>query len=90
MLENTIGGYNSITVEQSVANIMSEKHDYTLLPMWILSYKYRNKNYTFAINGVTGKVFGEIPISKAKLGLTFAGVGASIFAVLSILGGLLL
>ena len=90
VLENTIGGYNSISVNQSVANILSEKHDYTLLPIWILNYKYRGKNYTYAINGVTGKVFGEVPLSKARLGLTFAGIGASIFAILSMLGGLFL
>ena len=90
LLKNTIDGYDSVTPSISRAKILEENHDYALLPIWILNYKYRKKNYTFAVNGITGKCFGEIPLSKVKLGITFAGISAIAFGIISILGGILL
>jgi len=37
------------------------------MPVWILNYKYLGKTYTFAMNGQTGKVAGEPPVSRVKL-----------------------
>lgn len=91
VLLNTVDGYNGgVNIRDSHSNILKQSHDYTLLPVWILDYKYRGKDYTFAVNGVTGKAFGEIPMSKPKLWLTFAGVTASVVALLSLIGGLFL
>jgi len=38
-----------------------------LLPVWVLAYRYRGKLYRFLVNGQTGQVGGEVPISWAKL-----------------------
>ena len=38
----------------------SEAH-YALLPVWMLTTKWRDKNYLFAMNGQTGKFVGELP-----------------------------
>lgn len=35
---------------------------YIMLPVWLLNIRYKNKNYTFAINGQTGKLVGNVPI----------------------------
>ena len=35
---------------------------YIMLPVWMVNIKYNNKLYTFAMNGQTGKVFGEVPL----------------------------
>jgi hypothetical protein len=40
--------------------------NYALLPVWFLSYKYRNKYYYFAMNGQTGEVAGQVPVSPVK------------------------
>lgn len=91
VLLNTVSGYNGgVIIKDSHTSVKKQSHDYTLLPVWILDYKYKGKDYTFAVNGATGKAFGEIPISKAKLWFTFAGVTASIVAFLSLIGGLFL
>ena len=91
VLLNTISGYNGgVRVKNSKSDILKHNHDYTLLPVWILDYKYKGKDYTFAVNGVTGKAFGEIPISKTKLWITFASVTAGIVALLSLIGGMVL
>jgi len=43
---------------------------HVLLPVWLASYRYSNKVYNFMVNGQTGKVKGEAPISWWKVALT--------------------
>ncbi|MBQ8877141.1 MAG: hypothetical protein IJ029_00285 [Lachnospiraceae bacterium] len=45
-------------------------YKYLLLPVWISSYKYKDKVYQFMVNGQTGKVSGKTPISIPKVILT--------------------
>ncbi len=91
VLLDTVSGYNGgVRIVNSHSNILKQSHDYTLLPVWILDYKYRGKDYTFAVNGITGKTFGEIPLSKPKLWLTFAGVTAALATILALFLGELL
>lgn len=49
-------------------------YKYLLLPVWISSYKYKDKVYQFMVNGQTGKVSGKTPISIPKVIITIAGV----------------
>lgn len=36
---------------------------YVLLPVWMLNIKYKGKMHLFAMNGQTGKIIGNIPVS---------------------------
>lgn len=54
---------------------------YLLLPVWISSFQYKGKVYHFMINGQTGKVSGETPISWAKVTI----VVLAVLAILAIL-----
>ena len=49
-------------------------YKYLLLPVWISSYKYKDKVYQFMVNGQTGKVSGKTPISIPKVIITVAGI----------------
>lgn len=53
--------------------VKSQKSDQTfkhiLLPIWLASYKYKNKIYRFVINGQNAKVYGEKPIAWWKIAL---------------------
>lgn len=42
---------------------------HVLLPVWLLSYTYGGKNYQVAVNGATGKISGEYPLSWIKIGI---------------------
>ena len=53
------------------------KYKLTLLPIWISSYSYKNKSYTFMINGQTGKVSGRSPLSLIKI-LLLSGLGIAL------------
>lgn len=63
---------------------MQWKH--LLLPLWVVAYRYSGKTYRIVINGQTGKVDGEAPLSWAKiLGLVLCivlVVGAIVAGVL--------
>ncbi|MDR1891920.1 MAG: hypothetical protein LBQ48_02755 [Oscillospiraceae bacterium] len=66
----------------TVYNRMTVK--YALLPIWMITYLYGGKIYTYAMNGQTGKAFGILPLSKAKLAALFGGVAAAVFIALFI------
>ena len=40
--------------------------EYVLLPIWFLNTNFEGKKYSYAVNAQTGKVVGEIPLSKPK------------------------
>jgi hypothetical protein len=46
---------------------MTYKH--VLFPVWIASYRFRGKVYHFLINGQTGEVQGQAPISWIRVAL---------------------
>ncbi len=40
--------------------------EYAFLPVWFMTFQYKNKPYTMMVNGQTGKVVGTIPERKGK------------------------
>lgn len=42
---------------------------HVLLPVWLLTYTYGAKNYQVAVNGHTGKITGEYPVSWLKVAI---------------------
>lgn len=66
-------------------SIIDPKWKHILLPVYVSSYMYRGKRYNFLVNGQTGEVQGEAPLSWLKIfGLALGIVG--IVAVLIFLG----
>ena len=74
LLSDTVNGYASVDSKKTDLTLTRSRWDYTLMPIWILTYKRKGKNYTYAMNGSTGKVYGELPVSALKLGLFSAAV----------------
>ena len=52
-----------------------------LLPVWLSSYRYREKAYSFMVNGESGKVAGRAPLSALKIAMLVTG-GIALFALL--------
>lgn len=69
-----------------VANIQfSTSHSsitfkYLMLPLWLSSFRFKKKTYQFMVNGQTGKVGGQSPLSVVKI--TFAVLLVLIVAAL--------
>jgi predicted RNA-binding Zn-ribbon protein involved in translation (DUF1610 family) len=55
--------------------------DLCLLPIYILSYRYQDKLCRFLINGQTGKLAGDKPVSGARIGIA-VGVVLGIIALI--------
>ena len=89
LLRNTVTGYSTVVDVQDQMKVLKSHWEYSLLPIWILTYRGRHgKSYTYAMNGHTGKVYGELPVSWWKLGALFGSVSLVLTAVLTWIGGL--
>ncbi|MDR1642167.1 MAG: hypothetical protein LBT59_20955 [Clostridiales bacterium] len=75
-----ITGFEHVSTVGKNIEIKKVKVTYALLPVWILSAKYKKRRYSFVLNGQTGKFVGELPVSSAK----FALYVLLVFAVLSL------
>lgn len=49
---------------------------YILLPVWMLNTRYKDKIYTFAMNGQTGKMIGKLPVCGKQSLKWFAIIAA--------------
>ncbi len=89
-LEKTVRGYTSVKTVSSGMRVADGNCKYALYPVWLLTIKHKNKDYTFAMNGQTGKFVGNIPTDKKRALLTGAvigaGIGVALFIILSVLG----
>lgn len=56
---------------------------HVLLPVWIAAYRYQGNSYRFLVNGETGEVSGESPLSWWKI---FFTVALLLFFVLTVAG----
>ncbi len=81
LLRDTAPGYNVFDVRNLDVAILSSHWEYSLMPIWMLTYKKKDKTYVYAMNGSTGKLYGELPVSIPKLLLLFGGVLLAAFIV---------
>ena len=56
-----------------------------LLPVYTFNVGYKGVKYTFAMNGQTGKVVGDIPTDTGRSLLRRWGTFAAVFAVIMLL-----
>ena len=84
-----IHGYDNVRAEDSNIQLSNTKTTYALYPVWILNTKWRDKNYRFAVNGQTGKVAGDLPVSPLKFTMFwfifFAVITGAVFGIGAIL-----
>ena len=93
-----ISGYNNVTVVESNLQLSNTNAQYALYPVWILNTKWREKAFRFAVNGQTGKIAGDLPVSAGKFMLfwsiflvAFAAIGLGVgFGIENILAGTLI
>lgn len=89
LLENSATGYTHLSKAQTSINIDDQQSNYVLLPIWLVTYNNHSgddKVYYYAMNGQSGKVSGELPISYKRLGMT-AGIIFAVLLVLFLIGG---
>ncbi len=82
LLRGTVVGYDTVTAQSSSVKLQTGEIRYAMLPVWILSTKYRGKVYKFAMNAQTGRFVGELPVSWRK----FWGIFGIITAAITVIG----
>ncbi len=88
-LRDSISGYSTVTYNTKQTNPACQKAYYTLLPVWMVCYDYKQSEHTFAMNGQTGKIVGTPPLSKGKIAAWFAGISGGLFAAMQLVTFLL-
>lgn len=86
IFRESITGYSRVNVLDKQFGITNINWKHAMLPMWFLTFKYKEKLYYFAMNGQTGKYGGILPINKGKLALFSFGlplIAALILALLA-------
>lgn len=93
-MRSTINGYSSTSVHRQWTDVKQKNAYYTLLPIWLICYDYKDSEHIFAMNGQTGKIVGKPPLSWKKILLWFGGITGGVFFLLEILtlltGGVLM
>lgn len=84
-ISSTVSGYSTVHFTNKDIDTTVKNVDYCLLPVWVVHYDYNRLEYTFAMNGQTGKVVGKPPISKLKVTAWFAGISSVSFLSLKII-----
>lgn len=82
-LLNTVSGYDSETVTSREVNIDYKDTSYALFPVWLLNTKWKDRNFLFGINGQTGKLAGDLPVSWGKFWAFFLSIFTGSTLVLS-------
>lgn len=67
LLDSTLLGYSSVMMSRHLVNMNEGEQEYVMYPMWVLTTKYEDKNYFFAMNGQTGKFVGDLPADPRKV-----------------------
>lgn len=80
-----LAGYSSVYPKSKKFTIQNEQSSYAFLPVWLLSTKWKDKNYLFAMNGQTGKFIGDLPIDKGKKNRYFWKIALISTAIITVI-----
>lgn len=85
-MRKTVVGYQTCTVCQKSFKMHRGEVKYALLPVWMLHTKWNGKDFLFAMNGQTGKLIGDLPISWGKFCGLVGGIFLTAFILLCMFG----
>ena len=77
----TVTGYTTVNTENVNIQLSNAKAKYALLPVWLMTTKWNNQIYLFAMNGQTGKFVGNLPTDMSAFFKWFAGIAGAVAAV---------
>ena len=85
----TLPHMDRVTVASSNVNVCNARYWYVLYPVWILNTTWNGEKFTFAMNGQSGKLVGNLPMDKKQfwIGVSVRGgiIGLVIYLLLWII-----
>lgn len=88
-IESTLH-YDTYDVSRSSVELLEKSAKYALLPVWMLTTRWNDETYMFAMNGQTGRMIGDLPSSKGQIAKYFFGISGAVFAIFGIIGSMLI
>lgn len=90
VLRGTVdGGYATIVKKHASVSTSNGVTKYALYPVWLLNTTYDGKKYTFAMNGQTGKMVGNLPLDKKRFKKVSLLLGSGLTALFFVLSCIL-
>ena len=80
-MQRQVSGYETCIPVGKDAQLRRGTVRCALLPVWLLSTQWEGKNFLFAMNGQTGKLVGNLPVSTKRVIGLFAAIAASLIAI---------
>lgn len=88
-LQDSVKGYDSCLPKGGSISLKRGKVHYALMPVWMLNTRWNGKDFLFAMNGQTGRLVGELPVSRGRFWALFAAIAVPLSVVSSVLFTLL-
>lgn len=85
-MERQAVGYETCMPVKKEAHLRRGKVRCALMPVWLLSTQWEGKNFLFAMNGQTGKMVSDLPVSRKRYWTWWAGITAGISAAVALVG----
>lgn len=85
-LRRTVTGFNSVVEQREALRLSDASAKYVLCPVWMLSTKWNDRNFLFAMNGQTGKFVGDLPVDMGKFWRMLIPLAAVLGAVGGVIG----
>lgn len=76
----TVQGYATVTPVSTNISLLDSTAKYALYPVWLLNTQWNGERYTFAMNGQTGKMVGDLPMDKGLFWKWLLGVAGAVSA----------
>ncbi|HKD38140.1 MAG TPA: zinc-ribbon domain-containing protein [Pirellulales bacterium] len=77
------GSERNLKVNVRITDMTSQP---MLLPVWIMAYRYQDRVFRFLVNGQTGRVTGQAPLSWRKIAVVAVIVVLAVIILLAIIG----
>ena len=84
-MSRQVSGYETCVPTRKDAQLRRGKVRCALLPVWLLSTQWEGQNFLFAMNGQTGKMVSDLPVSKKRYWAWWGGLTAGITAALAVI-----
>ncbi len=73
--------YQYLKVAKREYDIKQERVTYALMPIWYMEVTWKKKKFTVAMNGQTGKLACEVPVSKLKYYMFLVSTGFLAYSI---------
>ena len=82
LLRDTVTGYDQVDPADVDAEVSFSEVKQALLPVWMLHTRWKDEDFLFAMNGQTGRLVGDLPVSPLKVMLWFLGIFLVVGAIM--------